>query len=464
MNDQRPAQLLGPTDSSNKCAQAITEARIYFQIQNLPVRHSRKLPIAWLKREFICSSNTLIALEKLIQLVSRFGNAESAFYVASKTRLTAKVNLWKQSLPLVRPYYAIKCNHDPMLMRWLAEGGAGFDCASGMELQKAATLYEGKPNAFAEASIFANPCKPPRDLRLASQLGSGPTVVDSVEEVEKLASVGWQRGALIRIAVDDHGSKMPFSKKFGAAISDISKIKDAAQHMKQDIRGISFHVGSGCMEPLQYSKAIQMSLLCLQGLPNANIVDIGGGFESNPRNFIEAANFIQQSIQAVPPSLDIKWIAEPGRFMATDFQDLFVPVIGKKPTANGVGWRYTIDDSLYGQFTCVPFDRQTPKWLRVKKNIRESERKRVPGVLFGRTCDSVDMIAQSNSMEELEVGDWLWFPHMGAYTSVTATEFNGFPKPFVHYLEKESMPFVSFMAGHAWPENVKTVSSVLVPK
>lgn len=348
-----------------------------------------------------------------------------------------------------------------MLMRWLADSGAGFDCASGMELHKAAALF--KPGQFEESSIFANPCKPPRDLKIASELGSGPTVVDSVEEVEKLAAVNWQRGALIRIAVEDQGSKMPFSKKFGAAIPDLPKILDAAHALKQDIRGISFHVGSGCLDPLQYSKAIQMSLLCLKGL-NASIVDIGGGFESNPRSFVEASHFIQQSIQAVPPSLNVKWIAEPGRFMATEFQDLFVPVIGKKPTANGNGWRYTIDDSLYGQFTCIPFDRHIPKWLRVKSHRREAERKRTPGVLFGRTCDSVDMIAQSDSMEELQVGDWLWFPHMGAYTSVTATEFNGFPKPTVHYVEKESMPYLTFMAGYAWPENVKTVTSVLVPK
>jgi hypothetical protein len=32
-------------------------------------------------------------------------------------------------------------------------------------------------------------------------------------------------------------------------------------------------------------------------------------------------------------------------------------------------------------------------------------------------------------MEELEVGDWLWFPAMGAYTRATASEFNGFPTP-----------------------------------
>jgi hypothetical protein len=34
-------------------------------------------------------------------------------------------------------------------------------------------------------------------------------------------------------------------------------------------------------------------------------------------------------------------------------------------------------------------------------------------------------------MEDLEVGDWLYFPLMGAYTSATASEFNGFPKPEV---------------------------------
>jgi ornithine decarboxylase len=45
------------------------------------------------------------------------------------------------------------------------------------------------------------------------------------------------------------------------------------------------------------------------------------------------------------------------------------------------------------------------------------------------SCDSVDMIAKSESAEELMEGDWLWFPNMGAYTTVTSTEFNGFPKP-----------------------------------
>jgi diaminopimelate decarboxylase len=58
------------------------------------------------------------------------------------------------------------------------------------------------------------------------------------------------------------------------------------------------------------------------------------------KRLILLANQSNQSF----PKLKINWIAEPGRFMATEFQDLFVPVIGKKPAPNGNGWRYTIDE------------------------------------------------------------------------------------------------------------------------
>ena len=347
-------------------------------------------------------------------------------------------------------------------MKWLKEAGVGFDCASGMELEKAATLFH-TPGAFASSTVFANPCKPPRDLATAMRLQSGPTVVDSVEEVQKLAAVKWKQGALIRIAVDDQGSKMPFSKKFGAAVTDIPAIQTIARSLGQDIKGISFHVGSGCHDLTQYTRAIQTALLSLNPTKGPKIIDLGGGFEVE--SFHRAARFIQDSIKAVPASLPIQWIAEPGRFMASDFQDLFVPVIGKK--AGPKGWRYTIDESLYGQFSCIPFDRAMPKWLRIQNNdeikSKKTVRKRGAGVLFGRTCDSVDMIAQSDDMEELEVGDWLWFPKMEAYTSVTATEFNGFPKPKIIYTE-ESQPHPMFMGFEPWPTKIKTVSHVIVPQ
>jgi len=88
------------------------------------------------------STYYIATLEKLLKIVQRFGSTNEAFYVASKSRLLANVSTWTTLLPQVRPFYAVKCNPDIMLMKWLKEAGAGFDCASGMELQKAASLFD----------------------------------------------------------------------------------------------------------------------------------------------------------------------------------------------------------------------------------------------------------------------------------------------------------------------------------
>jgi len=52
-----------------------------------------------------------------------------------------------------------------------------------------------------------------------------------------------------------------------------------------------------------------------------------------------------------------------------------------------------------------------------------------PTILFGRTCDSGDCLGDDIYLPPIQVGDMLRIPNMGAYTTVTASEFNGFPKP-----------------------------------
>jgi len=53
----------------------------------------------------------------------------------------------------------------------------------------------------------------------------------------------------------------------------------------------------------------------------------------------------------------------------------------------------------------------------------------------------MDVIAKDTEMEELFVGDWLAFEHMGAYTNAAATTFNGMPKPHMFYARsKQSSP------------------------
>jgi ornithine decarboxylase len=369
-------------------------------------------------------------------------------------------------LPGVKPFYAVKCNPEHLLLQWLDQAGAGFDCASAREVdvvQASCHAQSGGPEI-----LFANPCKKERDVLHAAKKNIKTTVVDSHEEIDKLQSLGWSGTSLIRILVDDSGSTMPFSAKFGLSPKEVECLGNYARIKGQELRGISFHVGSGCGNPLQYKVAIEQAATALgilkqTGHSRATIIDIGGGFV--PETFDKTAEVIRKTIENLPAN--IKLLGEPGRFMAAQSHDLFVRVIGKKPNKAGKGWRYTLDESLYGQFSCIPFDHAQPKWIRVRE---KGEERRAPtkAVLYGRTCDSVDFIAAAEEAEELMVGDMLWFPNMGAYTTVTSTEFNGFPKPPVVCIQShdnQQLPSATEREFAAlWPKGCQYASVVKVPE
>ena len=106
------------------------------------------------------------------------------------------------------------------------------------------------------------------------------------------------------------------------------------------------------------------------------------------------------------------------------------------------------------------FDYAEPQWIRIQTST-EKPRKYSSGVIFGRTCDSVDIVAKAEYMEELEVGDWLWFPGMGAYTRATASEFNGFPLPKIFV--NSDVPDSNHLSFHfSKPKGVQYVPPVSV--
>jgi len=375
---------------------------------------------------------SVYTLKKLGDLVSRALSSigsPGSFYVTSRADVRASTALWKSRLPTVTPYYAVKSNHSPLLLKWLHEEGVAFDCASVREIDSVLAV-----GAYPYRIVYANPCKRREDIQHAEKSRVSMTVIDSSEEVDKLVDEGWSGDAFLRIRVDDTNSVVPFGKKFGLPVTEV---KNLARHAKSNglpLVGISFHVGSTCNDVSQYTRAILQASDCMKDLRDAghsaHSIDIGGGFTN--RSFCSTAHAITKASALIPP---VQMIAEPGRFFSEGSHSLFVKVIGKKGMPDGSpGFRYTLDESLYGQFSCIPFDCAKPRWVR----IGEGQRNRCPGVLFGRTCDSVDMIAMSASTEELMEGDWLLFPNMGAYTSVTSSEFNGFPRPPVYELD-ESM-------------------------
>ena len=57
--------------------------------------------------------------------------------------------------------------------------------------------------------------------------------------------------------------------------------------------------------------------------------------------------------------------------------------------------------------------------------------------IWGPTCDGLDCISKEWKFPELDIGDWMQFDDMGAYTLCAASSFNGMPKPKPYYTIQE---------------------------
>ena len=304
------------------------------------------------------------------------------------------------------------------------------DCASPGEMVLA------KASGFKSSDIlYANTMKSEADLEQSLKVGFHATTTDSVEGVEQLAKSSEPKTVLVRLAVDDSQSRSPFSIKFGAAEEEWKPIMEALRIHGLPFGGVSFHVGSASADPKAFPLAIQKCRTFQRRIGcELDVVDIGGGFLPSESVFRSTAAGIRQEMKAWTDGAPKAWIAEPGRFFSSPLQTLVCPIVFKKVSHDRV--RYLLDDSVYAQFSGILFDHARPGW-RVLTNKRPLLKTEKQALFFGKTCDSLDLIAVQNQAPEYEVGDIFVFPIMGAYTSASATTFNGFELPKKFYLEDE---------------------------
>lgn len=300
---------------------------------------------------------------------------ERAFFVNDIGVVERQHTRWVEELPRVRPFFAIKCNPDEMLLRVLAGKGTGFDCASGEEM--AACLKIGvKP----EDIIFANPIKNIQDLKFAARHGVKKMTFDNVAELEKIKKYCPQADLVLRLLPDDSGSVMRFGVKFGCPAIQVEPVLQRAKELDLNVVGVSFHIGSGCFDPLKYDDAIKMSRAVFDlasqklGMEPFTVLDLGGGFPGAPTGcenadgspaFESFSAVIRRSLDQNFPAEQnshVNIIAEPGRYMATAWSTLFTLVQGKRecPTdplePEEHKYLYYINDGVYGSFNCLMFD------------------------------------------------------------------------------------------------------------
>jgi ornithine decarboxylase len=340
--------------------------------------------------------------------------------------LRKRIDLWKQSLPGITPFYAVKCNNLHPILAEIHKAECGFDCASTDELRRVKAVG-------SDRIIYANPCKSRPDIQTASHENVQTMTFDSVDELKKIYDEHDNPRPILRIHVDDLGhARIPLNKKFGMYRTEATSLV----RLRKPIYGLAFHVGSDCKSELAYKSAFSTVEWYLQtltkcGILQPEILDIGGGFSGSKQDDSLFQYKIAPAIRENPILKDFKQvIAEPGRFFATQSCSLHTPVIGKKFIPTDGTYALTIDESIYGIFSGVPFDGFKPYF----RSSREGTS--VPYTIFGRTCDSGDIIVKDALLPSgTQEGDVLEVRDIGAYSYSSASEFNGFPKPKIEVFE-----------------------------
>ncbi|RCI11404.1 hypothetical protein L249_7684 [Ophiocordyceps polyrhachis-furcata BCC 54312] len=358
---------------------------------------------------------------------------EDTFYVADLGHVYRQHLGWKKHLPRVKPFFAVKCNPDPQVLRLLAALGTGFDCASKTEIEQVLGL-----GVSPDRIIYAQPCKTTSYIRFVRSAGVKQMTFDNADELYKVAKVFPEAELFLRIATDDRSSLCRLSIKFGAGMESTPYLLGLAKSLGLNVVGVSFHVGSGASDPQAFYKAVRDAQVVFRqgramGL-GLRTLDVGGGFcgETFPR----MAGTLAKALDDFFPGGDVDIMAEPGRYYVSSAFTVACNVIARR-AVDDKGYMIYVNDGVYGNFSSIMFDHQQPlaRILRTGgKTVYDTDESRpsLPGTgveysVWGPTCDGIDRISESvNFYSVLDVGDWLYFEEMGAYTRCSATQFNGF--------------------------------------
>ncbi len=319
--------------------------------------------------------------------------------------------------------YAAKANPHPALLRLLwAAGIRHFEVASIREIEKLRA-------EFPLAQLyFMHPVKSRQAINRAYALGVRHFAFDSLDELRKIKQETGHAedlSLMLRLSVSQVGAAYPLDNKFGATLMEAPLLLTHARQIAEKV-GVTFHVGSQCLEIEAYVNAIYNIANMLDGCGvKIDMLDVGGGFpisypDMEPAPLQDYFDAIQKAlVECGFDTLEI--FCEPGRAMVAAGGAVAVRVELRR------GQSLYLNDGTYGAL----FDAGQLGWAYPVELYRAG-RLHVPSEdtqfqLYGPTCDSIDKMKDRLALpDDVCEGDWIIFRHLGAYGYAMQTRFNGF--------------------------------------
>lgn len=323
------------------------------------------------------------------------------------------------------------------IMRVFRDEGLDLDVVSEGEL--VAGLQAGfRPH---QIHLHGN-CKSEAELEAAVRLGLHAVVVDSLEELDRLAAIADRRGETVSImprvtlAVEakthPHLQTSGYASKFGIphrSTEEATFIERARRNPRLRLMGIHAHLGSQISDPEIYAGAADELLQLAGELRDSGFpveeVSVGGGWAVAyaPGDPSLSPQSVARILHPLFHGSALRLAVEPGRsLVARAGLALYrVGSVKQAPTGRIVAVDGGMGDNprpaLYGS-----------RYIALRVRVPGAP-PQGPATVAGRYCEAGDVLVQRVELPEVRAGDLICIPMSGAYHLAMASHYNLVPEP-----------------------------------
>ena len=345
-------------------------------------------------------------------------------YCIRPESIKTSTQFFKKNFP-GKVLYAVKTNPSENVIKIIINNGIeNFDVASINEI-KLIRKINNKVKVY-----FMHTIKSRENIKEAYfKYNVKDFALDTKEELLKILEATNNAKDLnlyVRIAISNEHAEIDLSRKFGALPSEaLGLLRLSKAHAKKV--GLSFHVGSQCMDKISFTKGInEIGNIIKKTKIVPDVINIGGGFPSvypdlMPEPIENYLQEIKQGLKNLKLEKMPEIFCEPGRAIVAEAGSTIVKVILKKKQ------KLYINDGTYGSL----FDAGVPNFVLPTKMIpgngRIISKKLTAFDFYGPTCDSLDYMKGPFLLpNNIKEGDYIELGQLGAYGTTFRTKFNGF--------------------------------------
>jgi diaminopimelate decarboxylase len=365
-----------------------------------------------------------------------------------ETDVRARMREWLAAFgPDGDVYYAGKAFLSKAVVKGVQEEGLGLDVCTGGEL--AVALAAGFP---ADRLWFHGNNKSVDELTRAVVAGVGTVVLDSFEEIARLAAVATAAGVRQRVyvrvtpGVEAHtheyvqtgqeDQKFGFSLASGAAAEAVRRVVTLDS---LDLVGIHCHIGSHIFDTHGFSLAAHRMVELLAAVRDEHglelpELDLGGGHgiaytaaddPMSPQDHADGLRAIVERECAAAGLAVPKVVVEPGRAIVGP-STVTLYEVGTVKELPGLRTYVSVDGGMSDNIRTALYDARYTAVLASRAS--DAEPRNV--TLCGKHCESGDIVVHDVPLPaDLAPGDLVAVPASGAYHRSMASNYNHVPRP-----------------------------------